>query len=125
DEYYRFVENQLSLSELYEAYPVQFAAADEEAWKATLGVTPETEIDDRIDCALTGEVPYWVLIGGPPCQACSNVGRSRVGGISEDDHRVYLYKEYLRVIAKHHPSVFVMENVKGLLSAKVNGEKVF
>src|SRR5690606_36070036 len=59
DEYYRFVENQLSLSELYEAYPVQFAAADEEAWRATLGVTPETEIDDRIDCALTGEVPYW------------------------------------------------------------------
>jgi DNA (cytosine-5)-methyltransferase 1 len=52
-------------------------------------------------------------------------GRSRVGGIDEEDHRVYLYKEYLRIIAVHHPAVFVMENVKGLLSAKVNGEKVF
>ena len=52
-------------------------------------------------------------------------GRSRVGGINPEDHRVFLYKEYLRIIARHHPSVFVMENVKGLLSATVNGEKVF
>ena len=47
----------------------------------------------------------------------SMAGRSRVGGISSEDHRVYLYKEYLRVIAKHSPSVFVMENVKGILSS--------
>ncbi|WP_417238764.1 DNA cytosine methyltransferase [Bizionia sp.] len=67
----------------------------------------------------------WVLIGGPPCQAYSNVGRSRVGGISKEDHRVYLYEEYLRIIKKHKPAVFVMENVKGLLSAKVDDEKVF
>jgi DNA (cytosine-5)-methyltransferase 1 len=38
-------------------------------------------------------------------------GRSRVGGISEKDHRVHLYKEYPRVIARHQPAVFVMENV--------------
>lgn len=67
----------------------------------------------------------WVLIGGPPCQAYSNAGRSRVGGINPEDHRVYLYREYLRIIDVHRPTVFVMENVKGLLSAKVNGEKVF
>jgi DNA (cytosine-5)-methyltransferase 1 len=67
----------------------------------------------------------WLLIGGPPCQAYSMAGRSRVGGIKIGDHRVFLYKEYLRIIAVHHPAVFVMENVKGLLSAKVNGEKMF
>jgi DNA (cytosine-5)-methyltransferase 1 len=67
----------------------------------------------------------WLLIGGPPCQAYSMAGRSRVGGINVGDHRVFLYKEYLRIIAVHHPAVFVMENVKGLLSAKVNGEKIF
>lgn len=66
-----------------------------------------------------------MLIGGPPCQAYSIVGRARVGGIDQEDRRVYLYKEYLRIIAVHHPSLFVMENVEGLLSAKVNGEKVF
>lgn len=67
----------------------------------------------------------WVLIGGPPCQAYSNVGRSRVGGIHEEDNRVYLYREYLRIIEKHNPAIFVMENVKGLLSAEVEGNKVF
>ena len=48
-----------------------------------------------------------------------------MGGINKEDHRVYLYKEYLRIIEKHKPAVFVMENVKGLLSANVDGEKVF
>ena len=55
----------------------------------------------------------------------SIVGRSRVGGIDNNDHRVYLYKEYLRIIAKHQPAVFVMENVQGLLSAKINGQGIF
>ncbi|BAU51887.1 DNA cytosine methyltransferase [Mucilaginibacter gotjawali] len=124
-EYYRFLENELTLSDLYRRYPVQYREAAAEAWQATLGLTPEPEIDERISTALDGEEPHWVLIGGPPCQAYSNVGRSRVGGIHEDDHRVYLYKEYLRIIARHHPSVFVMENVEGLLSATINGERVF
>jgi len=82
------------------------------------------EIDDRIVESLGGE-ENWLLIGGPPCQAYSLVGRSRNQGIREEDHRVFLYKEYLRIIAKHHPAVFVMENVKGLLSAQIDGEKVF
>lgn len=83
------------------------------------------EIVDEIIANQLGETKAWVLIGGPPCQAYSNVGRSRVGGINKDDHRVYLYQEYLRIIKKHKPAVFVMENVKGLLSAKVEDEKVF
>jgi DNA (cytosine-5)-methyltransferase 1 len=85
---------------------------------------PEKVVDQMIKEQLEGE-KNWLLIGGPPCQAYSNVGRSRVGGIHKDDHRVYLYKEYLRIIEKHEPAVFVMENVKGLLSATVDGEKVF
>ncbi|MCB4800025.1 DNA cytosine methyltransferase [Neotamlana laminarinivorans] len=82
------------------------------------------KVDQIIKDQLKGNKD-WVLIGGPPCQAYSNVGRSRVGGINKEDHRVYLYQEYLRIIKKHKPAVFVMENVKGLLSAKVDNEKVF
>jgi len=86
---------------------------------------PEEKVDKIINNAL-GESPgNWVLIGGPPCQAYSNAGRSRVGGIDPEDHRVYLYREYLRIIKDHNPAVFVMENVKGLLSAKIGDEKVF
>ncbi|MDZ7694753.1 MAG: DNA cytosine methyltransferase [Balneolaceae bacterium] len=67
----------------------------------------------------------WVLVGGPPCQAYSVVGRSRRGGISSDDPRVYLYREYYRILAKHNPPIFVMENVKGLLSAQVDESPMF
>ncbi len=75
------------------------------------------EIDRRILYALSGKKEF-LLIGGPPCQAYSLVGRARTQGISNNDHRVHLHEEYLRIIAKHLPAVFVMENVKGLLSER-------
>ncbi|TXB66176.1 DNA cytosine methyltransferase [Vicingus serpentipes] len=114
------------ISILFERYPKQAEKAKNEAWLCELGKAdyPTDLIDKRIKEGLNGSSD-WLLIGGPPCQAYSMAGRSRVGGIKEADHRVFLYKEYLRVIAIHHPSVFVMENVKGLLSAKVNGQMMF
>jgi len=124
DEYYQFLKSDITIDELYEKYPDKLREASMEAWCATLGQTPEEEIDSRISDNLKDE-KNWVLIGGPPCQAYSLAGRSRVGGIDENDHRVHLYKEYLRIIARHQPAVFVMENVKGLLSANVDGEKIF
>ncbi|RYG39072.1 MAG: DNA cytosine methyltransferase [Burkholderiales bacterium] len=70
-----------------------------------------------------------VLIGGPPCQAYSIVGRSRNKGTKgyapEADHRHFLYREYLRVIAEFQPAVFVMENVKGILTSRVKERKIF
>jgi len=112
--------------ELFNKYPDIYEKVKSETWNAELGTKefPSPTVDKKIEEVLSGE-KNWVLIGGPPCQAYSLAGRSRVGGIDEADHRVYLYKEYIRIIAKHHPAVFVMENVKGLLSAKVNGENVF
>ena len=111
---------------LYKKFDFAYKEAQLEAWKATLGHEdfPSELIDNRITEALNG-FKNWVLIGGPPCQAYSLVGRSRVGGINIKDHRVYLYKQYLRIIAVHQPAVFVMENVKGLLSAKLGDLKIF
>ena len=124
NEYYDFLKQNITMEKLFSSYPEENKEAEKEAWQATLGITSNAEIDERIIEGLAGEKD-WVLIGGPPCQAYSLVGRSRVGGINKEDHRVLLYKEYLRIIAVHQPAVFVMENVKGLLSAKVEGEKVF
>ena len=42
----------------------------------------------------------------------------------ENDPRHFLYREYLEIISSHRPPVFVMENVKGLLSAKVDDEPI-
>lgn len=107
-------------------YPVEFNkdGGKKGGYSETEIITRHEEIDYRISNALSGKNEF-VLIGGPPCQAFSLVGRARNQGISSQDHRVHLYKEYLRIIAKHHPAVFVMENVKGLLSANVDGLKVF
>lgn len=70
-----------------------------------------------------------ILIGGPPCQAYSIVGRARnkgkAGYRAEADHRHFLYLEYLHVIAKFEPAIFVMENVKGILTSKVQEAVVF
>lgn len=135
DDYYSFVKGEITLNELYERHPEQAAAADAEACCGTLGEPDEgdsnaltnEEVDNRIQVALDGR-NNWVLIGGPPCQAYSLVGRSRRQEKILDevkDKRVGLYKEYLRIIAVHQPAVFVMENVKGILSAKTEENQIF
>ena len=135
DDYYRFVRGEITIDQLYINHPIQAQLANEEAWCGTLGTPDETEtngvtnqeVDERIRIALDGET-NWVLIGGPPCQAYSLVGRARRQEIilnGATDKRVGLYKEYLRIIAMHTPAVFVMENVKGLLSARTENESIF
>jgi DNA (cytosine-5)-methyltransferase 1 len=111
-------------------------AAKKEARNWTLGETGRADVREAISDAL-GEAKDkdWVLVGGPPCQAYSVVGRSRMlsslgelerkGESFDSDRRHLLYIEYLRVIAEHRPPVFVMENVKGLLSATHSGGNMF
>ena len=101
--------------------------AEQEAMQATLGETPPKEVSERIEAALGKRAKDWVLLGGPPCQAYSLVGRAKMKGTGEkfeNDHRHLLYREYLRIVAVHAPSVFVMENVKGLLSSKHKGAAI-
>ena len=131
-EYYKFIKEQDKSkkdeikNQLFRDYNKQYIDARNEVVNAELGSEkfPPSFFDMKIKKALNEE-KNWLLIGGPPCQAYSLVGRSRVGGIRGNDHRVYLYKEYLRIIAMHQPTIFVMENVKGLLSSKVKDQNVF
>jgi DNA (cytosine-5)-methyltransferase 1 len=51
--------------------------------------------------------------------------RPVLGTEFESDERHFLYKHYLRLIAKHAPPLFIMENVKGLLSSRIDGERIF
>jgi DNA (cytosine-5)-methyltransferase 1 len=116
------------LAELFKSYPTEASLARNEAWQAELGKVGHSEVYQRIRAAL-GDSDLWVLLGGPPCQAYSLAGRSRNKGRSDyiphQDGRQYLYIEYLQVIAEHRPAIFVMENVKGLLSATVNNKRIF
>lgn len=104
-------------------------AACDEARQLKLGDPKDDQVlHERIrDVASSGDP--WVLIGGPPCQAYSLVGRARNRGVvgykAEDDHRHFLYLHYLKILKEYSPAAFVMENVKGILSSKVGGELMF
>ncbi|PYX55840.1 MAG: hypothetical protein DMG73_16415 [Acidobacteria bacterium] len=130
EEYYDHLRGKLERQQLYQSYPEESARADAEAWNAELGNNqsfPSDKIDRRISESLNG-AENWILIGGPPCQAYSIAGRSRVIPVDpekyEKDQRHFLYKAYLRIIAEHRPSLFVMENVKGILTSEVAGKRI-
>ena len=76
------------------------------------------EIFKTIDKELNGQ-KVDIIIGGPPCQAYSIVGRARKDMAS--DPRNHLYKHYVKFLEKYKPKMFVFENVPGILSAK-NGD---
>ncbi|MEW9900495.1 DNA cytosine methyltransferase [Chitinivorax sp. PXF-14] len=103
-----------------------FEHAAAEARCLELGKADEASIDREIRAALKGQ-ETWVLIGGPPCQAYSLAGRSRRANDKDfhKDVKHFLYREYLRIIQVHKPTIFVMENVKGLLSSKHSGNPMF
>ena len=129
-DYYDCLRGRISTSDLYARYPLQAKTANDRTWHAELGnsVTPLRSVRKRINSALQDQ-ENWVLIGGPPCQAYSIAGRSRNRGNPEykpsKDTRQRLYIEYLQILADHRPAVFVMENVKGLLSAKLRNQRIF
>lgn len=124
--YYDTLRGKLSVDELYSRHKPEAEAAALEAWCSELGDKTAGETDRRIKKALEKNSGPWMLIGGPPCQAYSLVGRSRRKGDPDfdTDHKHFLYKQYLRILANHEPHVFVMENVKGILSSTVKGKKI-
>lgn len=128
--YYDYVRGKISREEFLAHPAIKDAAehAAREARCAELGVTPPEEIDGWIREALGGQTD-WVLIGGPPCQAYSLAGRSRLRGKDvekfEADSKHFLYTEYLRIIQEFAPAVFVMENVKGMLNSTNSGKRIF
>ncbi len=130
-EYYDYVRGHLSLADLTVAYPEEWEQAERATWKTELGAEDHSSVRVRVDEALgtacdTGDA---VVIGGPPCQAYSLVGRSRMRSVQgaqfESDRRHFLYREYLRILADHAPGAFVLENVKGILSSTRNGRQLF
>jgi DNA (cytosine-5)-methyltransferase 1 len=126
--YYRFVRGEINEAAFRKipAVAAAFAHAETEARCLELGKSDESGIDREIRAALNGRRD-WVLIGGPPCQAYSLAGRSRRAKDKtfQKDEKHFLYREYLRIIKVHKPTIFVMENVKGLLSSQHSGNPMF
>lgn len=134
DDYYAFLRGNISIADLSEAHPKEWAAAENEAILATLGSEDgDRLVHDRVDDLLMASGKdagrNFIVIGGPPCQAYSLIGRARNAGRKdyspEEDDRHFLYREYIRILARLQPAAFVMENVKGMLSSSVGNRRVF
>jgi DNA (cytosine-5)-methyltransferase 1 len=126
--YFAHLRGEIPWEELAALLPQEASHASREALNITLGPDAINEVRGHIAAAI-GKTENWVLIGGPPCQAYSLVGRARRRGnkdyVPESDERQTLYVEYLQILADHAPPAFVMENVKGLLSAQLDSRGMF
>jgi DNA (cytosine-5)-methyltransferase 1 len=81
------------------------------------------EVFENIDKTL-GSENIDLIVGGPPCQAYSLIGRARDEKGMVGDGRNYLYKLYGEFLKRYKPKYFVFENVLGLLSAKDTDEQL-
>lgn len=111
------------------SYPKQWAEAADETLQLELGAPDATkEVDKRIHSIRRRQGRPTVLLGGPPCQSYSLVGRARNAGNANydpaKDKRQSLYFEYVSILAALRPAVAVMENVKGMLSARLGDDLV-
>ncbi|WP_416881178.1 DNA cytosine methyltransferase [Marivita sp.] len=106
-----------------------WAQAEAEALCLELGTEDAGKAIDAVITSLRRDYDDTILIGGPPCQAYSLVGRARskgkVGYVPEEDERHYLFREYISVLDRLRPAAFVMENVKGMLSSTIESRLVF
>lgn len=112
--YYNYLNRKISRKELYSSVPSEIidSVINKEISEDNLD-----EIFQSIDAKLNGTSLSFV-IGGPPCQAYSLIGRSCDKDNMKNDERNYLYKYYAKFLHRYKPKYFVFENVMGLLSAK-------
>lgn len=120
--YYKYLKKQISQKDLYSKIPQIYldkvieSEISEDTFKSiirSINHNLANQSKNKID----------IIIGGPPCQTFSTVGRARDPNGMKDDPRNYLYKYYVNFIKEYRPKYFVFENVKGILSA-ING-KIF
>lgn len=122
EDYKNYLRREITRDELYAMVP-------ETVLNSVINETMSEEgmpaLFDRIDqlMEVQGIENIDVLVGGPPCQAYSLVGRARSKTNMVGDPRNYLYMLYCEVLEKYRPKIFVFENVPGLLTA--NGGSYF
>ena len=112
DIYYKYLKGEITRETLYASVPAEVTNT-----VINVEISDKTINDtfDKIKLLAKGR-KIDMIIGGPPCQAYSLLGRHRK--TMEDDPRTLLYLQYGKFLKEFSPMGFVFENVPGLLSAK-------
>ncbi|MBU0489050.1 MAG: DNA cytosine methyltransferase [Bacteroidetes bacterium] len=111
DKYYEYLKGEISRSELYSLVPAELL---DTVINKAIGENNK-EIFSSIDQFTEGK-PVDMIIGGPPCQAYSYIGRAALKHRTHDERNT-LYIHYGRFLKRYEPTLFVFENVPGLLTA--------
>lgn len=113
DVYIKYLRGEITRDQLYSCIPPHVL---ESVINLAIGDTNNSKIFQTID-TLKGKKDIDVIVGGPPCQAYSLIGRARDENNMEGDPRNHLYIHYGKFLKKYSPKLFAFENVMGLLSA--------
>ncbi|MDP3445485.1 MAG: DNA cytosine methyltransferase [Ignavibacteria bacterium] len=118
--YTDYLKGKIKRSELYSILPEKYrksvihSAIGKESNEKIFHLIDEINLGQKVD----------LIIGGPPCQAYSLIGRATDKNKMKDDDRNFLYVQYGEFLKKYNPKYFVFENVIGLYSAKdLNGDR--
>jgi len=111
--YFSYLQKEIPREELWKVIPdeiIESVINDEISGKTIENIFKQ--IDEKLDSKNVD-----LIIGGPPCQAYSLVGRSRDPNRMEGDKRNFLFRYYASFLIRYKPKYFVFENVLGLLTA--------
>ncbi len=113
NQYYSYLKGEISRDELWNSVPPSLmnSVINDEISKKTIGKI-FAGIDEQLDSKRVD-----LIIGGPPCQAYSTVGRGRDPKGMKWDKRNFLFRYYGEFLKRYTPKYFVFENVLGLFTA--------
>ncbi len=118
DIYNQYLKREITKEKLYDFIPKDYL---DSVITAEINDDSIEEVFSKIDSCLfkrTGQTDSVdIIVGGPPCQAYSLVGRARDPLKKENDPKNYLYKQYIKFLIRYKPNIFVFENVPGILNA--------
>ena len=112
--YIQYLKGEINREQLYSFIPSRIL---ESVINLPIGDRNNRRIFELID-KQNGSKTIDIIVGGPPCQAYSLIGRARDKKKMKGDPRNHLYIQYGRFLKKYAPKLFVFENVIGLLSAE-------
>ncbi|MYM54438.1 DNA cytosine methyltransferase [Thalassovita mangrovi] len=120
--YFAYLSGQLSRDEFYS---LAFGPRSSSVINAEIGAKSLSHIFNQLDIQI-GDRKLDLIVGGPPCQAYSLVGRARSEQKMVGDKRNYLFVYYAEFLRRYRPKFFIFENVVGLLTAReADGTRYF
>lgn len=125
--YDKYLKREITKENIFNKFPDVYQLVSVGTIQAEFGKSKLNRILGKLETVLKfhGASGFNVVIGGPPCQPYSLVGRARDPYRMRNDRRHFLYGYYLKILENLRPDFFVFENVPGLITAEAKGKEIF